>query len=652
MQLVKFIDLNGTAVRKILKKFDKNTKLKLSHSYLSVYSNPNVDSHLDQLYHDGGLSSLVVSLRRAFDELHQIEMKLLLVSGSNNNQKRRETDIHFQQGNNNNHRRLNSLPAIALAASINRGGKGGGGGNAYYDQELGGGQHHERQISHDVKSRNITHEREPIMQMIRISRDRLKQNTKYVDIVAAQALMFDQSESDDDDDATITTEAMVGPSRAKQISSLLNLCSTFLYMANYYIVAPTCGEYAARVGSSEAMGGIVIGMTPNAALVATILYGWWSNHSYKSALIFAATCSVLGNITYALALSYNSIWLVMIGRFLNGFGSARSINRRFIADTFSRNERTAASASFVTAAALGMSAGPALASLLSAMNFSPESTLWTQETAPGWIMLCLWLIFLLLFVPFFEEPDRTHLFGSRTTASNTTLELTSKNEEETHLLAGKSLSSEHTPEKTEKVQTAVVMIILWIYFVLKLCLLSSAPTVTKYYFGWSSANSGAFLAFLGLLMFPANMVVARVSYFYEDRDLIRSFAMAILCGCIGIIAYLPNHYSVVQYTVFGICIFISTNALEGPNMSLLSKTIPKSWAKGTFNAGFLATEAGTLARSIGDMLISIAAMKGVSGMLDRIFFEMLCLSLITVFLVHKYFGRLIEDDDEDDDKNN
>jgi len=148
------------------------------------------------------------------------------------------------------------------------------------------------------------------------------------------------------------------------------------------------------------------------------------------------------------------------------------------------------------------------------------------------------------------------------------------------------------------------------------------------------------------------MVVARVSYFYEDRDLIRSFAMAILCGCIGIIAYLPNHYSVVQYTVFGVLLFISTNALEGPNMSLLSKTIPKSWAKGTFNAGFLATEAGTLARSIGDILISLAAVKGVSGMLDKIFFEMLCLSLITVFLVHKYFGRLVEDDDEDEDKNN
>lgn len=159
----------------------------------------------------------------------------------------------------------------------------------------------------------------------------------------------------------------------------------------------------------------------------------------------------------SLALHCNSILLVLIGRFLNGFGSARSINRRFIADSFSKNERTAASAAFVTSAALGMSAGPALASLLSAMTFSPESTLWTKETAPGWIMLCLWLVFLLLFSLFFEEPDRKYLFGSRTTA---TLELTSKNQEKTHLLADEAPSSEQAPEKKgEKVQTVVVLMI-------------------------------------------------------------------------------------------------------------------------------------------------------------------------------------------------
>eukprot|EP00985_Skeletonema_marinoi_P029467 scaffold27955_cov146-Skeletonema_marinoi.AAC.2 len=626
MHFVKFIDLNVTAVRKILKKYDKKTKTKLSHNYLSAYANEYVDSHLDQLYHDGGLSSLVVSLKRAFDELHHVEMKLAALKET----QKQQSGGSYQ----NNHRRMISLPAKSFARV----------------DMMESVPERLASAANTTNREQITHDTEPILQMIRISRERLKQNTKYVDVIAAQALMFEDPDEEDD---SITDAMNGGQSRAQRISSFLNLSSTFLYMANYYIVAPTCGDYAARVGSSESLAGIVIGMTPNAALIATVLYSWWSNYSYKSPLIFAATCSVLGNITYALALYYNSISLIMIGRFLNGFGSARSINRRFIADVFTRKERTAASAAFVSAAALGMSAGPALASLLSMMTFSPESTLWTKETAPGWIMLFLWVVFLIVFSLFFDEPDRKHHLSSRRT--NATLELTSKNEENTHLLADEAQSSDHAPEKkAEKVQTVVVMMTMWIYFVLKLVLeslLSSCPTVTRYFFGWNASQSGAFLALLGLLMFPANMVVARLSHYYEDKELIRSFMVAILCGCFGIIAYVPSHYSVVQYAVFGICIFISTNALEGPNMSLLSKTIPKSWARGTFNSGFIATEFGTFARVIGDVMISLAAIKGVDGMLNAIFFQMFCLALISVLLVYIHYDRLVEDD-EDDEKSN
>ena len=71
LRFVSFVDLNVTAVRKILKKYDKLTKStnKLSHVYLSAYTNEYVDSHLDQLFNDGGLSSLVATLKRAFFEL-------------------------------------------------------------------------------------------------------------------------------------------------------------------------------------------------------------------------------------------------------------------------------------------------------------------------------------------------------------------------------------------------------------------------------------------------------------------------------------------------------------------------------------------------------------------------------------------------------
>ena len=217
----------------------------------------------------------------------------------------------------------------------------------------------------------ITVKREPVLDMIHVARRRLKQSTKYVEVIAAQALLFDKSELEGDDDSVSALplreqherllaedkqrggRASREERRKKKVSSLLNLASTFLYMTNYYIVAPTCGQYASKLGSSEAFAGIIIGMTPNAALIATVLYGWWSNYSYKPALIFAAASSWIGNVCYAMALHYDSLTLVLIGRFCNGFGSARSINRRFIADTFTRRERTAASAAFVTAGALG-----------------------------------------------------------------------------------------------------------------------------------------------------------------------------------------------------------------------------------------------------------------------------------------------------------
>jgi predicted MFS family arabinose efflux permease len=200
---------------------------------------------------------------------------------------------------------------------------------------------------------------------------------------------------------------------------------------------------------------------------------------------------------------------------------------------------------------------------------------------------------------------------------------------------------------------APVIMTLWIYFVLKLaleCLLSSSATLTSFYFGWDAQTVGTFLAFLGLLMFPANMVVAKLSHNYEDRELIYVTLMVMLVSVCGIIAYRPSHYTATQYTVFAVCVFLSANVLEGPNMSLLSKTIPRSWAKGTFNSGFLATEAGTLARSVGDVLISAAhASLGVSSLLNATFLPFLLLVFVTLLLTRRYFDQMIEEDDDDDD---
>ena len=49
-------------------------------------------------------------------------------------------------------------------------------------------------------------------------------------------------------------------------------------------------------------------------------------------LLFASCCCVIGNIVYALALPYESLQMVLLGRLLTGFGSSRVINRRYIGE--------------------------------------------------------------------------------------------------------------------------------------------------------------------------------------------------------------------------------------------------------------------------------------------------------------------------------
>jgi predicted MFS family arabinose efflux permease len=532
--LVNFVELNVTGLRKILKKHDKKFhKSPIMEHYLS-HSDVNVgnDSHLQQMYHYGGIAALVETLRRGLEDLKDLEDSLKEGTATTASSTKYSTMSSVQQ----------------------------------------------------VK---------PILNKIEAARHRLMQSTSYVQAMAHQALIFDDLSDENESVAMMTpksSERNKKSKRRREVSGYINLMSTFLYMTNYYIVAPTSGDYAERLGMPKAWAGAIIGMTPCAALVASVLYSWWSNRSYKDALLFAASCSVLGDVLYALALPFNSVSLIFIGRILNGFGGARAINRRYIADAYSRSDRTAASASFVTAGALGMAVGPALA--VAADILTPEQDpndkhWWTVETAPGWIMFVFWVTFLVLAFFFFEEPTRR---GSP--SAKAVMEMAPMSEEQP-LIGSWTASKEEVRAERPFYKNIAVMTTLGIYFVLKLvleCLLSSTATVTSFYFDWNVTKTGLLLAILGLLMFPANMVVAILSRRYQDREIILATEGIILVGTIGIIAYgSGENYSAVQYIAASVCCFLGTNMLEGPNMSLLSKTIPRSMAKGIFNSGLLAT---------------------------------------------------------------
>jgi predicted MFS family arabinose efflux permease len=496
LHLIQFVDVNVTAVRKILKKHDKLMRWAASSLYLG--GNRRSSYMMRPLLRDETLACLCVTLETALAELEQ--ERQTAVGGS---QTLVKAPLALSRGR--------SLADSVMSRVSGR------------SDSVG----HRRVLSHvsqGLSSRGPS--TEPLLNQIYQARRRLQQNSEYMEMLATTVLYGSRSfQMDDNDDMTQVSNLGEedGPS---WLSNQLNLMSTFLYMVNYFIVAPTSGSYAQKLGSNENLASLIIGMTPIAAIVSTLLYSWWTSHSYKAALIFASSCSLVGNLFYAAGLPCNSLTLVLIGRLFNGFGSARSINRRYIADSFARSERTAASAAFVTAGALGMAAGPALASLLEVATNSSVSPYWQVENAPGWFMFAMWSLYLVLLVFFFEDPPR------REDYTTPKIEIT---ESEQHPLiknrdSPDTQASSRSSEKPLWKNTAVLLTFL-IYFVLKLvleCVLSSSSILTRFYFGWSAGRSGIFLAVLGLLMLPANFVVARLARNYDDRELIVGFLVRLL----------------------------------------------------------------------------------------------------------------------------
>jgi MFS family permease len=98
-------------------------------------------------------------------------------------------------------------------------------------------------------------------------------------------------------------------------------------------------------------------------------------------------------------------------------GSARAVNRRYISDCVPLKTRLQASAGFVSASALGMACGPALAGLLQT-KFRIYGLTFNQNTLPGWVMCLAWLAYLVWLWISFKEPGHIATENSGNTQSS------------------------------------------------------------------------------------------------------------------------------------------------------------------------------------------------------------------------------------------
>ncbi|KAI4303489.1 hypothetical protein MLD38_039112 [Melastoma candidum] len=500
---------------------------------------------------------------------------------------------------------------------------------------------------------------DPIIRSLNAAVDRLTHSTNFLNFLAQHAFIIQE-------ELPASTDEEAADQKYHLMSLLLNLGNTFLYMVNTYIIVPTADDYATSLGAAATVCGIVIGAMAVAQIFSSVYFSAWSNKSYYRPLIFSSIVLFLGNIMYALAYDLNSIGVLLVGRLFCGLGSARAVNRRYISDCVPLKIRMQASAGFVSASALGMACGPALAGLLQ-FNFKIYKFTVDQNTLPGWVMAAAWLVYLVWLCISFKEPSHDDLEENVPNVSNagepSTIDVLEKGLKQPLLASSQEKPEDEDDDQEDgseeamqesrlpanslqsayRLLTPSVKVQLLIYFMLKYVmeiLLSESSVITSYYFHWRTSSVSIFLACLGLTVLPVNVIVGNyISNIFQDRQILLASEVVV---CIGVLFsfHLVSKYTIAQYVSSGLIMFVSAEVLEGVNLSLLSRVMSSRLSKGTYNGGLLSTEAGTIARVVADGTITLAGYLGESRLLNITLMPSLFLCIISIFATIRTYNSL------------
>lgn len=649
-KLLRFVEINADAVRKILKKHDRRllTDDQALGSYLTTRVSRNPDSHLRQLFWHNGLNAIVSSLKGVIEEMPA------------------------------NCRTLQDSYAI------------------------------------HVQDKEAIESMVGAFEKVQNARAQVRRKTTaFTNFLSLKPLIFDQEELEIGDIHDLL------PMIPHGLSVWLNIAQIFLSTVNNYITVPTTNKYAENLGLDPAYSGIIIGMSPLAQIFSAFLFSYWSNYAFKMPLLVSCVLQLIGNIFYGTAIGFNSLPMLLLGRFLGGAGTAEAVNRRFIADVIPPNERTGASVAFVTASALGMSAGPALAAVLFPIHFHVGRFPIINSTAPAWLMFFLWGIFIVVMAICFREPQHRHKnchkkhmhhhhYTSRNplpppavhaeeeqgnserralvvhsrdegggvnyggvsclpppkveehvgpadppnyfTSPSSTITLNVSNDTDGSTGWTRTSNIQEFRHPLAKIHPILLlvwrnkplMITLAVYFLIEIAdeiILSSAGLIATSYFNWTISHVGAFMAMLGLMVLPANFLVGAVSESgYEDRTIIVTSQAITIAGLLVILSYW-GEYNEFQFVAGTSVIFVAVAVMEGVDTSLMSKVIPPVLSRGTFNSGLLAVQIGMVAKALGDGLITVIGLSA-DDLINGLYIPILIISVGLLLICMRYFKHM------------
>ncbi|CAL5218517.1 g204 [Coccomyxa viridis] len=443
--------------------------------------------------------------------------------------------------------------------------------------------------------------------------------------------------------------------RADFMGLFLNCVVAGLYMCQYMLIIPTLTDVLRRIGVSTGLVGAIAGASDFASMFMTPGYSVWTKYSFKMPVLAGAVTCLLSNVLYISSYQTRSLWLLVLSRFVLGFGSSRTVSRQYIADFVSKEQRMRASTGFVCASAIGMALGPFLALPLGQMpTIRAGPLLFDYITVAGWIMIVAWTAFIALWVATFKDPlaeDAARVSdleqplldnGSKSDRVPGSAAQNGHARSEASEAAGSELEAAAPARAVPSVwrdpvlpATVAAVLCLWVLKLVQQGYVDGLPVFTGPIYGWKGSQNGVLLGVLGIASLPVSFLVGYISPHVSDRSLTLAAVIvtglgAALCTQAGL------RKLAAAYFGGGGMLYLGSLILEGASMCLLSKCIPAALrgGKSIFNAGLLTTEAGTLGRFSGNVVMSVVArITGVETKVELVQFAQTLYGLFAALLL-------------------
>ncbi|KAI6153993.1 major facilitator superfamily domain-containing protein [Pisolithus tinctorius] len=357
-----------------------------------------------------------------------------------------------------------------------------------------------------------------------------------------------------------------------KIASLcIILTMNLLLQISFFIIVSSSNEYAQYLGGSSTFSGLVIGIPTVFGGLALIPMTKFDKGGYAMPLHVGCLTAILGHIAYASAYRLHFLYLILIGRCLNGISfTGFMYTKRYCTDPriVGIRRRTTLASWLVIGQGLGMTLGPFSGGLLYKVGFS--SPIFNGYTSPGWVMAGVYAIFWVIIAIYFEDLPQVNGIPSQMTSS---LPLRVVNVSgPSHNDQGRTLFTRAT--------CGVIFCMCWFamlcFFILgsweaNLPVFGAATPDLR----WSPFAAGNFIALGGITAFPFLLANIFFAGRIQDRKLL---ALGCGLGLAGLAIFLSLlRTGKINYGSLFMCwwaIALGFNLATTVTLSLLSKQLP------------------------------------------------------------------------------